>query len=410
MGAEERRAREIKKKTMEDVEEAKSRHMNQVMIEKERELARARREREYNQRKANEKLEIEKQKKIRQQKAELQKYFAEEQIRKRQKVEAMTGHDEKKKAAMRKLSHDRAKEAERKRLAAQKRIEDNVNAAQKALEIKTKTFHDKQERANRLRREKDMIEFQQRMIKEESDSLAEERRRYKKLKQQSDVLKKSEDLKLRFIREDENVERIKLEREAERELRKMHLSVKNEIKAEVVARAKKIADFKREETNKKIIERDKRMAAINEQREKLKEDRRVQSVTTALQKAQIGVVMEGVRQSATKAQKIVKIAASGKIKLEQLVAPTTSKATAKNKARKAKLRAEAEMSRLLRESQSAGEMYSNLPSFEERKLRESSAMYVSPYELPYDIGLNNSMEATLIEARKDMERKEVEKG
>ena len=408
--AEERRAREIKKKTMEDVEEAKSKHMNQIMIEKERELARIRREKEYNQRKVNEKLELEKQKKIKQQKLELQQYFEHEQLLKRQKVEAMTGHDEKKKAAMWKIAKEKSKETERKRLAAEKRIQDNVKAAEAALENKKKSFFDKQERSTQLRRQKELMEAHQRMVREEDDALAEERRRYKKMKQANDVLKKSEDLKLRFMLEDENVERVKLERKAERELKKMHQSVKNEIKAEVVARAKKIADFKREETNKRIIEREKRINAINGQREKLKEDRRIQSVTTALQKTQIGVVMEGVRTSASKAQKMIKIASTGKVKLEQLIAPKVDRNDAKRKSKKLKMRAEAEMSRMLRESQSAGEMYSHLPSFEEQKLREASAMYVSPYELPYDVGMNNSMEAALIQARKDMERHELEQG
>merc|ERR1711871_1180230 len=156
--------------------------------------------------------------------------------------------------------------------------------------------------------------------------------------------------------------------------------------------------------------REKRINAINGQREKLKEDRRIQSVTTALQKTQIGVVMEGVRTSASKAQKMIKIASTGKVKLEQLIAPKVDRNDAKRKSKKLKMRAEAEMSRMLRESQSAGEMYSHLPSFEEQKLREASAMYVSPYELPYDVGMNNSMEAALIQARKDMERHELEQG
>ena len=140
------------------------------------------------------------------------------------------------------------------------------------------------------------------------------------------------------------------------------------------------------------------------------EEHYIKLLKTALQKAQIGVVMEGVRQSASKAQKMVKIASTGKVKLEQLVAPKVDKNDAKKKSRKLKMRAEAEMSRMLRESQSAGEMYSHLPSFEEHKFREASAMYVSPYELPYNIGMDNSMEAALIEARKEMERKELQQG
>ena len=401
--AEDRRARDIKKKTMEDVEEAISQQKTKILMDRERELKRARDEAEVERRREAEQREIVKQQEMAKKKAELKAYFDDHQKNLREKAMAIKGHDEAKKKAMFRIAKEKARETQAKNEAAQQRIAHNVQAAADHMEQRKREFLERQRRSEEIRREKQDREDYMRMVKAESNSLEEERRRYKHMKQREDERQKSLMLQERAMIEDINVERVKQERARAHQLKIERTKVDNLIKEEVVQRAKKVADFKRSATLKKVEESERRIANMNAQREKLKEDRRLAAVKTRLQREQIGVVMEDVRGNATKADKLVKVALSGNVSLENLIAPPrdSNVAKIKAKAKKKKAKATAHMSRLLRESQSAAEQYRTLPSFETKLMDEKAAMYISPFEMPYDVGIGNSMEAHLQEKQKE---------
>ena len=403
--AESRRMRDIKKKTQEDVEEAISRQKSSIMMEKERELNRIREAKERQRRKDVERREIEKRQEMLQKKAELKAYFDNHQMELREKAMANKGHEEAKRKAFERMSQEKGKETARKRAAAQLRIMNNVKAAEELMEQRKTQFLSRQKRSDEIRREREQREDYQRMVKAESQSLEEERRRYKLLKQKQDSLGKTLELEQRARIGEENVERVKANREREHHLKVEKRKVDLAIKEEVVARARKVADFKRSATLKKVTESERRIANMNAQREKLKADRRQAAVKTRLQREQIGVIMEGVRGDSTKAEKLVKVAMTGNVSLETLIAPPREDnlGAKKARARRKKQKAEEHMARLLRESQSAAEQYRDLPSFETKLLNENPAMYISPFELPYDVGIGNSMEVHLQEKQKERE-------
>ncbi len=408
--AEARRMRDIKKATMEEVEEAKSKHMTAIMREKERELIRQAEEKAYLQRKDAEKREIEKRIKIREQKEKLKAYFDNEQIQLREKVNAMTGHEEKKKKAIWKASREKARESTVKREAAALRITENQKAAESIQKKRQTDFITKQERSMQMRYEKQLQEDYSYAVKSERKSLEEERRKYKLLKFKNDEARQLDILRQKAIEEEQNLENVIQKRTRDRQLMLAEREVHDQIKSEVVSRAKKIADFKRSNILSKIEESDARIEAMNRQKEELKTERRLQAVKTRLQKEQIGVVMDGVRSDATKASKMVTKAMSGNVSLETLIAPPVNRNNEKRKLAAKKRQAQAEMSRLLRESQSAGEHVRHLPSFEAVRAKEATAMYISPYELPYDVGIGDSMEQHLQAAQAAKEAAKTQGG
>ena len=403
--AEERRMRDIKKKTMEDVEEAISKRKTALFVEKERDLVKARKQAEIDRRREAEAREIAKQKDIVAKKAELKAFYDAEQLQLRNAAMAIHGHDAAKKAAMFKMAKEKGQETMRKRLAAQERIAANMASAETIMEQRKEDFLRRQQKSEQIRAEKEYRENMMRMVKSETNDLEEERRRYKRMKQLEDERQKTTELQNRAVLEDMNVERVQEMRAREHFLKIERRKVDNAIKDEVVARAKKIADFKRSATLKKVEASERRIASMNAQREALKDERRMAAVKTRLQREQIGVVMEGVRGNASKADKMVKVAMTGNVSLETLIAPPqeSNVVKLKAKARRKRAKADAHMSRLLRESQSAAEQFRSLPSYETILKAEKAAMYISPFDLPYDVGIGSSMEGHLQTKQKEME-------
>jgi hypothetical protein len=306
---------------------------------------------------------------------------------------------------MLKIAKEKGQETMRKRLAAQERIAANMASAETIMEQRKEDFLRRQQKSEQIRAEKQQRENMMRMVKSETNDLEEERRRYKRMKQLEDERQKTMELQNRAVLEDMNLERIQEMRAREHFLKIERRKVDNAIKNEVVARAKKIADFKRSATLKKVEASERRIASMNAQREALKDDRRMAAVKTRLQREQIGVVMEGVRSNASKADKMVKVAMTGNVSLETLIAPPqeSNVVKLKAKARRKRAKADAHMSRLLRESQSAAEQFRSLPSYETILKAEKAAMYISPFDLPYDVGIGSSMEGHLQTKQKEME-------
>ena len=134
-----------------------------------------------------------------------------------------------------------------------------------------------------------------------------------------------------FEEEGKAIEVVRAQREKEMALQKERQALKRQMKAENVERVSRIKEYERMQTLKKIEDTQRRTDAMAAMKAKLTDDRRKNAAATKIQKEKISKVMESVRSDASKAQKIISKALSGKISLAALTGTEGKKVPKRSK-------------------------------------------------------------------------------
>eukprot|EP01038_Epipyxis_sp_PR26KG_P014118 gene14118-18944_t len=317
--AEERRLRELQKIALEEAEEENRRNVAREMHEKEQALAEERAKKLVEDKKRAQELELERKIKNDEHKRQVAQFFAEEQMQLRQRLESMQYAEKKKQDAILSKQRKHMEDLRIKREAIEKRIEENMEMA-KAMEEKRKTdFMNRQENFEKKREDHMRQQEQERELKAQEIMLQEQRRRMILLQQQKEEEHKAALLLKQFDEDQQHVAEIQAIRDRENQIHKEKKVLRTQMKLENVQRVLRIDDYKRMGTLKKIEDTDSRVKSLVDQKRSLIEERRRAARETKIQKESIAKVMEEVRTNASKANKIITQALSGKITLDSLL-------------------------------------------------------------------------------------------
>ena len=329
--AEERRLREMQKVAQEEMEEARRRETAKRMFEKEKELQDKKiLEEKINKRKARE-ADAEKRRKQQEHKAQVARYFAEEQMRLRKRLEDMQGAEVKKQAAIREKQIATAREVQLRRAMAEERISKNMEMARAVEQKRKDDFLAKQAHHDELRKVHLTQQEKERDLHAQEVLLAEQRRRMILIEKHRELEAKSEEMLQKFEEEEVHVEAVKTLRKKENDLLKEKSTLKLQMKKENVRRVSRMMEYKRMKTLKKIEDTDQRITTMVDQKQKLIEDRRKATQKTKLQKEKIAGLMEKVRSNASLAGKIVSQAMTGTMSLRDIMEKNAGDKSIKNK-------------------------------------------------------------------------------
>ena len=300
------------------MEEENRRQIARQMHEKEKELADKREMdmRMYKRRLAEEQRERDE--KAAEHKRAVQKYFNDEQIKLRQRLESMNFHEAKKMAALTERQQRHEEEMRAKREKIEKRLAMNMMMAEKIEEKRKQDFLEKQENFERIRQEHMSRQEQERMLHSQEIMLQEQRRHMIMLQQRREEELEAELLLRKFDEEEEQVLAVQRLREKEHALLNEKKSLRVQMKLENVDRVMRQGEYKKSSTLKKIEDSDGRIKGMLDMKSHLVAERRRQAAETRVMKEKVAAVMEGVRTDATKASKVIALAMSGKVPLKAI--------------------------------------------------------------------------------------------
>jgi hypothetical protein len=327
--AEERRLRELQRQAMEDAEEENRRNMAREMHEKEMELKAAREKKMLEDKKRARQLDMEKKAKNEEARLAVQRYFEEEQMALRSRLETMHVAEEKKMASIMARQQEHAKQLKMKRDMIEQRLAKNMEVSQLIQEQRKEAFMKKQEEFEQARQEHLRRQEEERRLHSQEILLQEQRRRMILLEKRKEEEKKSEEMLIKFEEDEKFVEQVQAIAQHEHQLVKEKKAIKTQMKLENVERVANINEFKRVSTLKKIEDVDKRVKTMLEQKQALIQDRRKASASTKLQKEAITKVMEEVRTNASMAAKLISKAMSGQLDIKEFAKGGLNKTSTK---------------------------------------------------------------------------------
>lgn len=304
----------------------------------------------------------------------------------RQRLDNMQNAEKKKQDAILEKQRIHAENMRKKRAAIEERIEKNVTMASMIEEKKKNDFLERQAFHEKLREEALEKQEEERRLKAQEVMLQEQRRQMILMQKRKEEEKKAEELLMKFEEEEEHVMQIQEVREKELHIHNERKNVRTLMKLENVERVQRIGEYQRMATLKKIEDTDSRVTTMIEQRRALIAERKKAAIETKLQKEAIAKVMEEVRTNASKANKIISKALTGKVTLESLTSAPSSPGSRSSK--KIGKRTSADKLGLGRSSKSAGDS-SHLQShpLDDQQLLYSVTNNQSPpkpYKSPYE--------------------------
>jgi len=349
--AEERRLRELQKVAMEEAEEQNRLAVARDMHDREVSNAAETEHKRQEQKRFGREQEEEKKRKHAEHKRQVEQFFSEEQMQLRQRLESMQYAEKKKQDAILKKQTEAAETLRVRRNAIERRIEQNMEMA-KLIEHKKKAdFLEKQDHFERIRENNMHKQEEERYLKQQELELQEQRRQMILLQMRREEEIKAEEMIEKFEVAEQHVEMVKEVRDKDHMILRERKELRTQMKLENVERVKRMSEYKRMGTLKKIEDSDGRIKSMLDQRRALISERKRAGAQTRRQKESITKVMDEVRTNASKANKIISQAMTGKITLESLTSPT--KKRSKSAGGKAK-KVPAEHLGLGRDSKSAG--------------------------------------------------------
>mmetsp|Transcript_10784 Transcript_10784/g.10410 ORF Transcript_10784/g.10410 Transcript_10784/m.10410 type:complete len:642 (+) Transcript_10784:246-2171(+) len=318
LAAEERRLKEMQKSAIGEVEEENRRALARQMHERDKmiEDQRARKEVQARRRAAEE--EMDRSRKAEEHKAQVQKYFADEQLRLRERMETMNFAEKKKNDQIIKKQKEHAHTMRAKREKIEKRIELNMSMAEEIEEKRKNEFLDKQEHFERLRVAHLQQLEQDRILHSQEIALQEQRRHMIMIQQRKEEERASERLIGKFEEDEEHVVAVQEMRDREHGLHRERKSLRVQMKLENVERVMRQGEYKKSVTLKKIEDQDGRIKSMLSLRQQLTNERRNAAAAIRIQKENVTKVMEEVRCNASKANKMINAAMSGKMPLQAI--------------------------------------------------------------------------------------------
>lgn len=323
--AEERHLKELQRAAQEEVEEQNRREVARKMHEKEMELAEAKRIKEKQDKKLAIERDIEKRKKHEEHMRATKRFFEEEEQRLRSRLESMNSAEEKKQAALLEKQKQLEEEQRLKREAVEKRLQQSMEMMQIIEAKRQADFWEKHSHHEKLRAEFLHRQEYERTLHAQEVALKEQRRRMILQQTRKEEEKKAESMLQKFEQEEIHVQEIEAIRKREHDILTEKKNLKANMKLETVERVARVKEYQRMNTLKKIEEQSSRVEKMLQQKQSLIQDRRDAARKTKMQKEQIAKVMEELKSSATKANKIISLAMTGKVSLSDLTAPTKKK-------------------------------------------------------------------------------------
>lgn len=390
--AEEGRLRELQKVALEEAEEENRRAVAKDMYEREVTIAEdSKRKLEQARREAIE-IDLEKKRKHEDHRRITQKFFEDENMKLRERLESMQGAEKKKQDAILEKQKYHADALLKKREIVEARLRQNMSYARKNEETRKEAFLEKQNHHETIRELALRKQEEERQLHAQEIMLQEQRRRMILLQKRKEEEKKAESMIIQFEEAEKHVEEVQEIREREHMINKEKQAVRTQMKYENVDRVGRVKEYQRLTTLKKIEDTDSRVKSMLTQREELVAERRRAAAETKRQKEAITKVMDEVRTNATKASKLISAALSGKLSFADLTKTSTSSPVSRTKSasRDRKTKTSSDLLGLDRESKSAGnngDEYNNDVKASDHEYFNTAADGATPskpYVSPYD--------------------------
>lgn len=329
--AEERRLREVQKATQEEIEEQNRRAVARAMHEKEVQLAEEKARKLQMMKKKAIEAEMEKKRLHEEHKRQTERFFQEEQMKLRKRLEDMQSAEKKKQDAILKKAEELAEQQRVKRAIVEKRLVENMQMA-KMVEEKRKTdFLEKQEHHDKIRALHLQKQEEERQLHAQEIALQEQRRQMILLQQRREDEKRAEKMLARFEEEEIHVQEVMENQKMEHDILTEKKKLRTQMKLENVERVIRVTEYKRISTLKKLEDVDNRIKSMLQKRKDLVMERRKAAAATRIQKEAIAKVMEEVRSNASKASTLISKALTGKVSLNDLITPTGRSGSANGK-------------------------------------------------------------------------------
>ncbi|GMI36071.1 hypothetical protein TeGR_g10542 [Tetraparma gracilis] len=303
--AEERRIRELRRKAAEDAEEEMRREMQEEMFQRDMTTLA---EKKRNDRKAKVQGRINDEERARHQEEHrlmTQRLFKEQQDTLMTKAGERARKEKIRMAkveAKRKIDGQRYKE---RRQEVEERILTNLDMAKAREEKRKMDYYQKKDYHERLRAQAFAEQEKDREMKNRENFLMEQKRQ---LALQATKEKEEMDKEMmlqKFDNDAKFVEQLNQVRGKEHALLKEKENLNKQLKQENVERIKRIQEYKRLETLKKISEGDKRTEEMMRRKEEIIQQRRIAGLKTKMQKDEIMSVLESSRANGSRAIKML---------------------------------------------------------------------------------------------------------
>ncbi|GMI10266.1 hypothetical protein TrLO_g6752 [Triparma laevis f. longispina] len=374
--AEDRRVRELRRKAQEDAEEEMRNQMQEEMFQRDMKLLA---EKKRNDRKSKIQARIndeERARKAEEHRLSTQRLFKDQQQRLKASADERA---RKEKIRMDKVQYKRDLDQQAhsmRRQEIQERILSNLDMA-KAREEKRKTdFFQKKDYHERLRNQALAEQAKDREMKNRENFLMEQKRQ---LALQATREKEEQDKEMmlqKFDNDAKFVEKLNEVRGKEHALLKERENLNKQLKQENVERIKRIQEYKRLETLRKISEGDQRTEEMIRRKEEIIAQRRRAGLKTKMQKDQIMEVLDKSRSNGGQAIKM----------LTQVLGSTDEVGGKKKKKKKKKLPPSYE------EDTSALGPPPDAPSLQARLAQTTDDTTQMPYTSPYEGGMGGEGE------------------
>ena len=299
--AEERRVRELRRKAQEDAEEEMQKQKAEERFQKDMELL-AERKRQERKNKIQARInDEERARKAEEHQLSTQRLFKEQQRRLQM---ATDERNRKEKVRMEKVQAQRAEAQLRysqRRQEIQERISKNLEMAKTREEKRKKDFFQNKAYHERLRSQALAEQHKDREMKNRENFLMEQKRQ---LALEATRQKEAHDREMmlqKFENDAKFVEQLNQVRGKEHALLKERENLKKQLKQENVERIRRVQEYRRLETLRKINEGDRRTEETLRRKEEIIAQRRRAGLKTKMQKDQIMEVLEKSRSNGSRA-------------------------------------------------------------------------------------------------------------
>ncbi|CAK4165948.1 unnamed protein product [Aphanomyces euteiches] len=382
--AEIKRIRELQKKAQEDAAEERRRQVAAQMFQKDKELAdqKARQER---LRKIEAKMrDEERRKKAEEHRLKTEAIVAKQQEEIQARLMELTLAEETRNRMLEEQREQRAAEMEERREIVTKRIHKNLKQARRVELQRKREIRHKQRQSEMLRaqmkqeqeRQRELAHQEMELLERKRQMVLEEARREEERKKNT-LLQKQREI-------EENVQHLQDAHHRELQLRREQRIIQKQLKLSNVDRIKRIQEYKRLETLRKIREAEERTESMLQQKVDLIRQRKAASVKSKIQRDAIVETMEHV--------KITKKWKKASKKIDEVLGTKTikKKRPASSDGASASLHEELPSlrARTPQESSSSGFYQSSPPpiksAFKHVKEEKKVAVEPSPFRSPYD--------------------------
>ncbi|OQS06049.1 hypothetical protein THRCLA_01889, partial [Thraustotheca clavata] len=293
--AESKRLKEIQKKAQDDAAEERRRQVAAQMFQRDKELAeqKARQER---LRKIEAKLrEEERQKKTEEHKQKTESILAKQQEEIQTRLHELTVAEETRKKMLEEQQELRMKEMEERREIVATRINNNLKQARRVEKQRKREIKMKQRQSELLRAQVKAEQERQREIARQEVELMERKRQMVLEEARREEGRKKECLLEKQKEIEQNVQSVQEAHLRSLQLKREQRIIQKQLKLSNVDRMKRIQEYKRLETLRKIREAEERTESMLQQKVDLIRQRKEASVRSKIQRDAIVQTMENVK-------------------------------------------------------------------------------------------------------------------